>query len=76
MRIEHIRDRKRDGIKGAFGVARVNENAKKVCNTFFDHTSIHNYTRVGEGRDSVEAKSMTVGEDNKIRYMMDDKSVR
>ena len=29
-----------------------------VGNTYFKHRSVHKYTRVGEGRDGVEIKSM------------------
>ena len=85
-----IGDRKRDGIIGGFGVEGENENGRRVidfcvergmcvCNTFFDHKSVHKYTRVGTGRDGTEVKSLidvVLVKKEMLKYVMDVKSVR
>jgi hypothetical protein len=85
-----IGDQKRDGITGGFGVEGVNENGRRVidfcgengmcvCNTFFDHKSVHKYTRVGKSRDGTEVKSMidlVLVKKDMLKYVMDVKSVR
>ena len=59
----------RAGITGAFGVPGDNENGRRVVqcsaerglclgNTYFEHKSLHKYTRVAKGQDGVEVKSM------------------
>ena len=64
-----IGDRIRDGITGAFGVPRENDNGRRVVElraemglcvgkTYFKHRSLHKYTRVVRGRDGVEIKSL------------------
>jgi hypothetical protein len=85
-----IGDRKRDGITGGYGVEWENENGMRVidfcvdkgmcvCNTFFDHKSVHKYTRVGKDRDGAEVKSMidvVLVKKEMLKYVMDVKSVR
>ena len=62
-----VGDRTRAGITGAFGVPGENDNGRRVVefyeemglcvdNTYFKHRSVHKYTRVAKGRDSVETK--------------------
>ena len=57
------------GITGAFGVPGENKNGRRVVefcaerglcvgSTYFEHKSLHKYTRVLRGQDIVEAKSM------------------
>ena len=52
------------GITGAFGVLRENDNGRRVVklcyvgNKYFEHRSLHKYTRVARGQDGVEVKSM------------------
>ena len=59
----------RVGITGAFGVPGESENGRRVveffaerglcvCNTYFEHNSLHKYTMVAKGQDGVEVKSM------------------
>ena len=64
-----IGDRTRAGITSAFGVPGENDNGRRVVefweemglcvgNTYFNHRSLHNYTKVARGRDGVQIKSM------------------
>ena len=64
-----IRDRTKAGITGAFKVPRENDNGRRVVeicvqrglcigNIYFEHKSLHKYTRVARGQDGVEVKSM------------------
>ena len=62
-----IGDRTRAGITDAFGISGENGNGRRVvesceerglCNTYLKHRSVHNYTRVAEGRKGGENKSM------------------
>ena len=59
----------RAGITGAFGVPGENENGRRVVefcakrgscmgNKYFEHKSLHKYTRVARSQDGVEVKSM------------------
>ena len=61
--------RTRSGITGAFGVPGENYNGRRVVefcagrglyvsNTYFNHSSLHKYTRVARGQDGVEVKCM------------------
>src|SRR5678815_4748263 len=49
-----------------------------VSYTFFNHMSIHKYTRVGVGRDGIEVKSMIdfVLVKKMLKHVLDVKSVR
>ena len=81
---------KRDGITGAFGVERENENGKVlidfcksrdmcVSNTFFAHKSIHQYTRVKEKADGRVERSMidfVLVKKEMLKYVMDVRVVR
>ena len=60
---------RRAGLTGAFGVPGENDNGRRVMefcaerglcvgNTYFEHRSLHNYTRVAGGQDGVEVKNM------------------
>ena len=85
-----IGDMTRAGITGAFGVPGENNigrrmvefgEERRLCvgNTYFKHRSLHKYTRVAEGRDGVEVKSMTdlVGvKRDMLRYVQDVRAVR
>ena len=62
-------DRMRASITGAFGVPGENDNGRKlvefsaerelcVANTYFEHRSLHKYTRVARGQDGVHVKSI------------------
>ena len=62
-------DRMRASITGAFGVPGENDNGRKlvefsaerelcVANTYFEHRSLHKYTRVARGQDGVDVKSI------------------
>ena len=63
-----IGERTRAAITGAFGVPEENENGRTVVfsaekglcvgNTYFKHKSLHKYTSVARGQDSVHIKSM------------------
>ena len=63
-----IGDRTRAGITGAFEVPGDDSNGIRAWSpaqkrdsvwvTYFKHRSVHKYTRVAEGRESVEIKSM------------------
>ena len=66
-----IGDRVRTGISGAFGVPGENDTGRRVVdfcaesglcivNTYFEHRSLHEYTRVAKGQDGVKVKSMIV----------------
>ena len=59
----------RANITGAFGAPGENDNGRRVVvfcaervlyvgNTYFEHQSLHMYTRVTRGQDGVEVKSM------------------
>ena len=63
-----IGDRVRASITGAFGVAEENKKGgrvlefcivRRLCvgNTYFEHKSLHKYTKVSRGQDGVEVKS-------------------
>ena len=82
-------DRVRGGITGAFGVPGENENGRRVVefyaergvcvcvdNTYFEHKSLHKYTR---GQDGVEVKSMTdlmMVKKDMLRFVQDMRTVR
>ena len=64
-----IRDRVRASITGIFGVPGENTNGRRmvefraerglcVGNKYFEHKSLHKYTRLPRGQDGVELKSM------------------
>ena len=64
-----IRGSTRACVTGAFGVPGENDNSRRVVefcaerglgvsNTYFEHRSLHKYTRVARGEDGVEVKSM------------------
>ena len=64
-----IEDRTRAGITGAFLVPGKNDNGGRVVescaekglcmgNTYFEHISLHKYTRLARSQDGVEVKSM------------------
>ena len=62
-----IGDRVRAGVTGAFGVLGENENwrggvefcaERGLLVTYFEHKSLHKYTRVARDQDRVEVKSM------------------
>ena len=64
-----IGDRKKAAIIGGFGVPGEDDNGRRmvelcaekglcVGNTYFQHRSMHKYTRVAKGRDGVGLKSM------------------
>ena len=66
-----IRDTVRAVITVTFGVPGDNDNERRVVescaerelcgvNTYFEHKSLHKYTRVARGQDGVEVKSMIV----------------
>ena len=74
----------------AFGIPGENENRRRVVefcaergmcvgNTYFEHKSLHKYTRVARGQDGVEVKSMIDLELVKkdiLRYVQDVRAVR
>ena len=64
-----IGDGARASITDAFGIPGENDNGRKVMElcgesglclgiTYFEHRSLHKYTRVSRGQDRVEVKSM------------------
>ena len=85
-----IGDKTRASITGAFGVPRENDNGTRVIefcaerglcvgNTYFNHRSLHKYTRVIKGRDRVEIKSMidlVLVKRDMLPYVQDVKVVR
>ena len=85
-----IGDRVRPSITGAFGVTGENDNTRRVMefcaerglcvgNTYFEHKSLHKYTRVARGQDGVEAKSMidlVLVKKDMLRYVQDARTLR
>ena len=83
-----IGDEKRNGITGGFRVERVNGNGGRminfcvdrgicVSNTFFEHKSVHKYTRVEVDRNGTEVKSLidlVLVNKEMLKYVMDVKS--
>ena len=73
----------RAGITSGFGVLRENDNGRRVIdfyaengisvsNTYFEHKSLHKYTKLVRGQDGVEVKSMVdlvLGMKDILRYM-------
>ena len=80
----------RPSITGAFGVTGENDNTRRVMefcaerglcvgNTYFEHKSLHKYTRVARGQDGVEAKSMidlVLVKKDMLRYVQDARTLR
>ena len=78
------------GITGAFGVPGENENGRRVVefcaergmcvgNTYFEHKSLHKYTRVAMGQDGVQVKSMidlVLVKKDMLRLVQDVRAVR
>ena len=85
-----IGDRVRAGITGAFGVTGENENERKVVefcaerelcvgNTYFDHKTLHKYTKVARDQDGVEVKimiDMILVKKDMLRFVQDVRAVR
>ena len=66
-----IGNRVKTGITGALRVTGENDNERRVVefcdesglcadNTYFEHESLHKYTRVARGQDGVEVNSMII----------------
>ena len=80
----------RAGKTGAFGVPRGKDNGKgvvefctergiRVTNTYFEHKSLHKYTRVARDQNGVEVKSMTdlvLVKKDMLRFVQDVRAVR
>jgi hypothetical protein len=55
------------------------DKGMSVCNTFFDHKSVHKYTRVGVDRNGNETKSLidlVLVKKEMLKYVMDVRAVR
>lgn len=79
----------KEGVTGALGVSRENENGKKVIDyceekgvcisdIFFNHMSNHKVLKVDVGRDGIEVKGMNAFPLVKkmLKYVMDYKLVK
>ena len=85
-----IRDRTRVGIISAFGVSGESDNGRRgvefseerglcVSNTYFNHRTVHKYTRVARGREGMAIKSMidlVLVKKDMLRYVQDVRAAR